>query len=52
MTHCGACTPSPRKLRPDSANTALATPSTALTIMGVRLLGNKCLKYQAGITGA
>ena len=41
---CGACTPRPKKLKPDSINTALAMPSIELTMMGVKLLGNKCPK--------
>jgi hypothetical protein len=39
---CGACTPSPRKLNPDSVKTALAIPKTELTIIGVKLFGRRC----------
>src|SRR5450830_1708434 len=41
---CGACTPRPKKLKPDSTSTALAMPNIELTMMGVKLLGNKCVK--------
>ncbi len=40
----GGCTPNPRKLRPASRSTAVASPIVAVTKTGARALGRICRK--------
>ncbi|MNC76091.1 hypothetical protein D3C75_1277440 [compost metagenome] len=45
----GGCTPMPRKLRPDSAMIAAATPKVALTMIGASAFGRMWRKTIRGV---